>query len=132
MTPDEFTHRVDRIHYARNQRTLDLSFDDGLTGSLSAEFLRVFSPSAEVRGHGPGQEVLQAGKAGVQITAINPVGHYAVQLVFDDGHDSGLYSWSYLHDLISRQTHLWRNYIARLDAAGLGRDADTQVLMFQP
>jgi DUF971 family protein len=116
----------------RNQRTLDLSFDDGLTGSLSAEFLRVFSPSAEVRGHGPGQEVLQAGKAGVQITAINPVGHYAVQLVFDDGHDSGLYSWSYLHDLISRQTHLWRNYVARLDAAGLGRDADTQVLMFQP
>jgi DUF971 family protein len=99
---------------------------------LSAEFLRVFSPSAEVRGHGPGQEVLQAGKAGVQITAINPVGHYAVQLVFDDGHDSGLYSWSYLHDLISRQTHLWRNYVARLDAAGLGRDADTQVLMFQP
>ena len=132
MTPDEFTHRVDRIHYARNQRTLDLSFDDGLTGSLSAEFLRVFSPSAEVRGHGPGQEVLQTGKAGIQITAINPVGHYAVQLVFDDGHDSGLYSWSYLHDLISRQTHLWRNYIARLDAAGLGRDADTQVLMFQP
>ena len=132
MTPDELTHRVDRIHYARNQRTLDLSFDDGLTGSLSAEFLRVFSPSAEVRGHGPGQEVLQTGKAGIQITAINPVGHYAVQLVFDDGHDSGLYSWSYLHDLISRQTHLWRNYIARLDAAGLGRDADTQVLMFQP
>ncbi|MBT4855125.1 MAG: DUF971 domain-containing protein [Halieaceae bacterium] len=132
MKPDDPAHRVDRIHYARNQRTLDLSFDDGLTGSLSAEFLRVFSPSAEVRGHGPGQEVLQAGKAGVQITAINPVGHYAVQLVFDDGHDSGLYSWSYLHDLISRQTHLWRNYIARLDAAGLGRDADTQVLMFQP
>ena len=132
MKPDDPAHRVDRIHYARNQRTLDLSFDDGLTGSLSAEFLRVFSPSAEVRGHGPGQEVLQTGKAGVQITAINPVGHYAVQLVFDDGHDSGLYSWSYLHDLISRQTHLWRNYIARLDAAGLGRDADTQVLMFQP
>ena len=132
MKPDDPAHRVDRIHYARNQRTLDLSFDDGLTGSLSAEFLRVFSPSAEVRGHGPGQEVLQAGKAGVQITAINPVGHYAVQLVFDDGHDSGLYSWSYLHDLISRQTHLWRNYIARLDAAGLGRDADTQVLMFRP
>ena len=92
MKPDDPAHRVDRIHYARNQRTLDLSFDDGLTGSLSAEFLRVFSPSAEVRGHGPGQEVLQAGKAGVQITAINPVGHYAVQLVFDDGHDSGLYS----------------------------------------
>ena len=132
MKPDDPAHRVDRIHYARNQRTLDISFDDGLTGSLSAEFLRVFSPSAEVRGHGPGQEVLQAGKAGVQITAINPVGHYAVQLVFDDGHDSGLYSWSYLHDLISRQTHLWRNYLARLDAAGLGRDADTQVLMFQP
>ena len=132
MKPDDPAHRVDRIHYARNQRTLDLSFDYGLTGSLSAEFLRVFSPSAEVRGHGPGQEVLQAGKAGVQITAINPVGHYAVQLVFDDGHDSGLYSWSYLHDLISRQTHLWRNYLARLDAAGLGRDADTQVLMFQP
>ena len=132
MKPDYPAHRVDRIHYARNQRTLDLSFDDGLTGSLSAEFLIVFSPSAEVRGHGPGQEVLQAGKAGVQITAINPVGHYAVQLVFDDGHDSGLYSWSYLHDLIIRQSELCRYYTASLDAAGLGRDADTQVLMFQP
>ena len=99
MKPDELEPSVDRIHYSRNQRTLDLSFSDGLTGSLSAEFLRVFSPSAEVRGHGPGQEVLQAGKSDVQITAINSVGHYAIQLVFDDGHDSGLYSWSYLHDL---------------------------------
>ena len=132
MKPDDPAHRVDRIHYARNQRTLDLSFDDGLTGSLSAEFLRVFSPSAEVRGHGPGQEVLQAGKAGVQITAINPVGHYAVQLVFDDGHDSGLYSWGYLHELLSRQPEMWRDYTTRLSAAGLGRDSDTQVLMFQP
>ena len=132
MKPDEIEHRVERIHYARKQRTLDLSFDDGLTGSLTAEFLRVFSPSAEVRGHGPGQEVLQAGKANVQITAINPVGHYAVQLVFDDDHDSGLYSWGYLHDLLSRQPELWRDYTTRLNAAGLGRDSDTQVLMFQP
>jgi DUF971 family protein len=132
MKPDDAEHTVDRIHYARNQRTLDLVFSDGLTGSLTAEFLRVFSPSAEVRGHGPGQEVLQTGKSGVQITAINPVGHYAVQLVFDDGHDSGLYSWSYLHDLVNRQPELWQDYNARLHAAGLGRDADTQVLMFQP
>jgi DUF971 family protein len=132
MKPDDAEHTVDRIHYARNQRTLDLAFSDGLTGSLTAEFLRVFSPSAEVRGHGPGQEVLQTGKSGVQITAINPVGHYAVQLVFDDGHDSGLYSWSYLHDLVNRQPELWQDYNARLHAAGLGRDADTQVLMFQP
>ena len=132
MKPDDAEHTVDRIHYARNQRTLDLAFSDGLTGSLTAGFLGVFSPSAEVRGHGPGQEVLQTGKSGVQITAINPVGHYAVQLVFDDGHDSGLYSWSYLHDLVNRQPELWQDYNARLLAAGLGRDADTQGLMFQP
>ena len=132
MKPDELGPSVDRIHYSRNQRTLDLSFSDGLSGSLSAEFLRVFSPSAEVRGHGPGQEVLQTGKSDVQITAINPVGHYAIQLVFDDGHDSGLYSWSYLHDLTRRQPKLWREYTDRLQSAGLGRDADTQVLTFQP
>ena len=132
MKPDDLEHSVDRIHYARSQRTLDLTFSDGLTGSLTAEFLRVLSPSAEVRGHGPGQEVLQAGKSGVKITAINPVGHYAIQLVFDDGHDSGLYSWSYLYDLTCRRPELWRDYINRLHAAGIARDADTQVLMFQP
>ena len=103
-----------------------------MSASLDAEFLRVFSPSAEVRGHGPGQEVLQAGKSAVTISAIEPVGHYAVQLVFDDGHDSGLYSWSYLRELIEARENLWQNYLERLARAGLSREPDVQVLMFQP
>ena len=123
---------VSRLHYARGRRQLDIEFSDGLSASLDAEFLRVFSPSAEVRGHGPGQEVLQAGKSAVTISAIEPVGHYAVQLVFDDGHDSGLYSWSYLRELIEARESLWQNYLARLARAGLSREPDVQVLMFQP
>ena len=123
---------VSRLHYARGRRQLDIEFSDGLSASLDAEFLRVFSPSAEVRGHGPGQEVLQAGKSAVTISAIEPVGHYAVQLVFDDGHDSGLYSWSYLRELIEARENLWQNYLERLASAGLSREPDVQVLMFQP
>ena len=123
---------VSRLHYGRGRRQLDIEFSDGLSASLDAEFLRVFSPSAEVRGHGPGQEVLQAGKSAVTISAIEPVGHYAVQLVFDDGHDSGLYSWSYLRELIEARENLWQNYLERLARAGLSREPDVQVLMFQP
>ena len=82
----------------------------------------MFSPSAEVRGHGPGQEVLQTGKSSVCVERIEPVGHYAVQIAFDDGHDSGLYSWRYLRDLAERQDHYWQQYLQQLSAAGKSRD----------
>jgi len=121
-----------RINYARSRRVLELEFADGISGELSAEFLRVHSPSAEVRGHGPGQETLQTGKRDVQVSAINPVGHYAIQLVFDDGHDSGLFSWDYLRELCSKQEELWQSYLDQLAAAGASRDSDIQVLNFTP
>lgn len=89
---------------------------------LSFEFLRVHSPSAEVRGHGPGQEVLQVGKRAVDITELEPVGMYAVRPTFSDGHNSGIYSWDYLHKLCSEQETLWRDYLARLERAGAHRD----------
>lgn len=123
---------VTHIHYGRGSRTLDLTFDDGLTGTLSAEFLRVYSPSAEVRGHGGEAATLQTGKREVAITDIKPVGHYAIQLIFDDGHDSGLYSWKYLHELCCRRDQLWLEYLSRLQAAGATRDPDTQVIHFTP
>lgn len=86
------------------------------------------SPSAEVMGHGPGQEVLQTGKLKVGITAINPVGNYALQLIFDDGHDTGLYSWTYLHELCIEQSARWQAYLDRLSDAGANRDPEVQVL----
>ena len=107
----------------QQSRMLEIAFDDGSRFRLPYEFLRVHSPSAEVQGHGPGQEVLQTGKRGVEIVAIEPVGHYAVQPRFSDGHDSGLFTWDYLHELGSRQDALWSDYLARLDAAGVDRDA---------
>ncbi len=126
------SQRIERLHYSRSQKMLELSFADGEAYRLSAEFLRVYSPSAEVRGHGPGQEVLQTGKASVAITGIDRVGHYAVQIAFDDGHDSGIYSWSYLRDLAEQQDRYWQNYLQQLSAAGKSRDAELQVLHFQP
>jgi DUF971 family protein len=108
------------LHQA--SKLLEISFDDGAHFRLPFEFLRVMSPSAEVRGHGPGQEVLQAGKQDVLLTGIEPVGSYAVQLAFDDGHDSGLYTWEYLHELGSRQDELWQDYLRQLEAAGETRD----------
>lgn len=132
MTPADVEAHVSRIHYSSKRRELDIEFSDGVAAALTAEFLRVFSPSAEVRGHGPGQEVLQTGKSAVQIKAIQPVGHYAVQLVFDDGHDSGLYSWSYLRELTDKHAELWRSYLRRLAATGQSRDPDIQVLHFEP
>lgn len=108
-------------------RVLDIAFDDGATFSLPFELLRVYSPSAEVRGHGQGQEVLQLGKREVGITALEPVGNYAVQPSFTDGHNSGLYTWDYLYRLGASQAALWQDYLARLHAAGFagdsGRDA---------
>ena len=98
-------------------RVLEVGFDDGLAFRLPFELLRVYSPSAEVQGHGPGQEVLQTGKRQVGVVGVEPVGHYAVQLTFDDGHDSGIFSWSYLHDLGSRQEAYWQRYLQRLQEA---------------
>lgn len=105
-----------RLHQA--SRKLEIVFDDGAHFHLPCEFLRVYSPSAEVRGHGAGQEVLQVGKEEVNITGIEPVGQYAVKLTFSDGHDTGLYSWDYLYDLGARQAELWQTYLERLAAAG--------------
>ena len=104
-------------------RALEISFDDLGSVSLSCEFLRVYSPSAEVRGHGQGQEVLQTGMRTIEITAIEPVGNYAIRPVFSDGHDSGIYSWDFLHSLCSEHEQLWQTYLKRLEAAGFTHDA---------
>jgi DUF971 family protein len=113
-------------------RELELNYPDGEQYRLSCEFLRVHSPSAEVRGHGPGQETLQSGKLKVAIAEIKPVGNYALQLVFDDGHDTGIYSWDYLHHLCRNRQQLWQDYLERLTSAGAGRDPDVQVLHLEP
>ena len=107
----------------QQSRRLDIGFDDGARFSIPFELMRVFSPSAEVQGHGPGQEVLQTGKRHVNIVAVEPVGHYAVQPTFDDGHNSGIFTWTYLYQLGSQQAALWAQYEARLQAAGVDRDA---------
>ncbi|MCW7537316.1 DUF971 domain-containing protein [Aquabacterium sp. A7-Y] len=107
----------------QQSRVLEVGFSDGASFRIPFELMRVCSPSAEVKGHGPGQEVLQTGKREVGITALQPVGHYAVQPVFSDGHDSGIFSWDYLYDLGARQEQHWADYLARLAAAGLDRDA---------
>jgi DUF971 family protein len=109
-----------KLHQA--SRVLELVFANGRHFRLPYEFLRVYSPSAEVRGHGPGQETLQAGKRDVTIASVEPVGHYALRPMFSDGHNSGLYSWDYLYDLGERQDELWQRYLARLAAAGASRD----------
>jgi len=101
----------------KEEGRLEVDFSDGHACALSAEYLRVESPSAEVQGHGPGQEVLQVGKRGVAITALEPVGHYALRPVFSDGHDSGLYSWDYLYQLGRDQDRLWADYESRLRAS---------------
>ncbi len=110
----------------QSARVLTVAYVSGERFVLPCEYLRVFSPSAEVRGHGPGQEVLQVGKGDVNIVAIEPVGHYAVRLVFSDGHNSGIYSWDYLYELGLKQDSNWQDYLARLQAAGVGRDARTK------
>lgn len=116
------------IKLHRRSRELELGYPDGERYRLPCEYLRVYSPSAEVMGHGPGQEVLQTGKLKVGIEAINPVGNYAVQLVFDDGHDTGLYSWDYLYRLCTEQEPRWQRYLDRLAEAGASRDPEVQVL----
>lgn len=104
-------------------RVLEVGFSDGTTFRLPFELMRVYSPSAEVQGHGAGQEVLQSGKREVDVTALEPVGNYAVQPTFSDGHSSGIFSWDYLYFLGSQQEKLWADYLARLAAAGVDRDA---------
>lgn len=103
-------------------RVLEVQYADGAEFRLPFEFLRVYSPSAEVQGHGPGQEVLQTGKREVGIVAVEPVGNYAIKPIFSDGHESGLYSWQYLYELGSRQTELWQDYLNKLASAGVDRD----------
>ncbi|MGM0552535.1 MAG: gamma-butyrobetaine hydroxylase-like domain-containing protein [Pseudomonadota bacterium] len=112
------THRPTDIQLHQKSRILELRYSDGSHFELPCEFLRVYSPSAEVRGHGPGQETLQVGKEDVNITAIEPVGNYAVKLVFSDGHDTGIYDWDYLHHLGTEQESLWQDYLERLQEAG--------------
>lgn len=104
-------------------RVLEISFSDGASFRIPFELMRVYSPSAEVAGHGPGQEVLQTGKREVTLTGLEPVGNYAIQPSFSDGHDTGIYSWDYLYFLGSQQDKLWADYNARLTAAGVDRDA---------
>jgi len=108
-------------------RVLEIAFDDGRTFRLPYEFLRVYSPSAEVRGHGPGQEQLQVGKRDVTIVSAEPVGHYGLQPTFSDGHSTGIYSWDLLYELGSNQQPMWTQYLERLKAAGASRDAPTIV-----
>lgn len=109
------------VHEA--SRTLEVGFDDGASFRIPFELMRVYSPSAEVQGHGPGQEVLQTGKREVGIASVEPVGHYALQPHFTDGHDSGLFSWEYLYYLGAHEAELWQRYEERLAKAGVSRDA---------
>ena len=114
-----------RLH--QQSRILEIAFADGASFRLPCEFLRVYSPSAEVRGHGPGQEVLQVGKKEVGITRIEPVGSYAVQLTFSDGHATGIYSWDLLYDYGQNQNEMWRHYVKRMEEAGASREATQAV-----
>ncbi len=114
--------RPTEIKLHQKSRRMEIAFSDGSQFELSYELLRVYSPSAEVRGHGPGQEVLQAGKRDVEILSLEPSGSYAVQPVFSDGHDTGIYSWDYLYWLGKNRDKLWRDYLERLEKAGASRD----------
>jgi DUF971 family protein len=107
-------------------RVLSVTFSDGTQYDLPFEYLRVYSPSAEVRGHGPGQETLQVGKQNVQVKKIEPVGNYAVRLIFDDGHDTGLYTWSYLHELGRDHDKKWQKYLDRLAELGISHTRDAK------
>ena len=116
------------IKLHKQSRMLELQYGDEQRYKLSCEMLRVYSPSAEVRGHGPGQEVVQSGKKFVSIREIKPVGNYALQLCFDDGHDTGIYSWDYLRDLCENQHAYWDDYLRKLQEAGEDRDPDVEVV----
>jgi DUF971 family protein len=115
------------IKLHQQSKVMEVAFNDDSRFNLPYEYLRVFSPSAEVRGHGPGQEVLQVGKKNIEIKAIEPVGQYAVVLVFSDNHDSGIYSWDYLYDLGAKQEFYWNSYLRRMDEAGASRESKALV-----
>ena len=117
-----------RIVVSEQKDVLHLEYQGDVRFSLTAEYLRAFSPSAEVRGHGAGQEVLQVGKRHVLITSLQPSGNYAIQISFDDGHDSGIFTWEYLFELGSNHTDNWAGYVQRLHEANQSRDPDTQVV----
>ena len=117
------TAKPTAITVHQRSRVLEVSFDDGSSFRIPFELMRVYSPSAEVQGHGPGQEVLQTGKRDVEVTALEPIGNYAVLPRFSDGHDTGIFSWDYLYFLGSRQAELWKQYEDRLAQAGVDRDA---------
>jgi DUF971 family protein len=119
---DKNTPQPTEIKLHQISRVLEISFSDGKTFRLPCEFLRVYSPSAEVRGHGPGQEVLQTGKREVTISKIEPVGTYAVQLCFSDGHDTGIFSWDLLYDYGVRQDEMWQHYLRRVAENNASRD----------
>jgi DUF971 family protein len=121
LTPDTPTPTALTVH--QQSRLLEISFSDGAHFKLPFELLRVYSPSAEVQGHGPGQDVLQTGKREVDIVGLEPIGNYAVQPTFSDGHSSGLFAWDYLYHLGSQQDALWQRYRQRLAEAGVDRDA---------
>lgn len=120
LTPDTPTPEALTVHGA--SRVLEVAYSDGASFRIPFELLRVYSPSAEVQGHGPGQEVLQTGKREVSIKAIEPVGNYAIKPFFSDGHESGLYTWEYLYELGRRQDEFWAQYLDRLQEAGMDRD----------
>jgi DUF971 family protein len=122
LSPQSPTPSAITLH--QQSKLLEVVFSDGAAFRIPFELMRIYSPSAEVQGHGPGQEVLQTGKRGVDVVALEPVGHYAVQPTFSDGHNTGLFSWDYLYFLGSQQEALWQQYAQRLLDAGVDRDAD--------
>ena len=113
-----------QINIRRQSRLLSISYENDELREIPFEMLRVYSPSAEVKGHGPGQEVLQYGKANVLIEGIEMVGNYAIKIIFNDGHDSGIYSWSYLYEIATQQDAMWEDYLQRMEAAGKSRNSD--------
>ena len=119
---DITTPRHTDVKLHQKSRVLEITFADGKTFQLPYEFLRVYSPSAEVRGHGPGQEVLQAGKKNVEITHLEPVGNYAIQPTFSDGHATGIYSWDLLYDYGLHQEQMWQRFLKRLEESGKSRE----------
>jgi len=123
---DATTPAPTEIKLHQHSKVLEIAFADGRSFRLPYELLRVYSPSAEVRGHGPGQEVLQVGKREIAIKEVEAVGHYAIRPTFSDGHDTGIYSWDYLYDLGCRADELWQRYLDRMAAAGASREASTR------
>lgn len=122
---DQDTPIPSEIKLHQKSRRLELGYESGETFQMDFEFLRVYTPSAEARGHGPGQETLQTGKRNIDVDRIEPVGNYALRLVFSDGHDSGLYSWDLLYNLGVHHDELWQDYLKQIEVQGLSRDIDT-------